>query len=78
MVKAEIKGKEVSYDQGEFACDDPAVLSLTIMLSEQFDQLEVDYHPMPDLQRMEWICSKIKGSIIFADQPDQYDQEVEY
>lgn len=78
MVKAVINNKLISLDHGVWICQDLDLLQAVKNISKQFDQEIHDYHPQPELQRMEWICEKTKGSILHVGEPDPIDPDVEY
>lgn len=78
MVKAKIKGKNVSFDQGVFNCSDPELLQLLELLSEEYDQTFHAYQPDPDFSRMTFITERLAGEITFADHPQQLDPKAEY
>lgn len=70
MIKAKIKNTEVRLlRDGSFRCKDPHLLELVRMLSQEY-RSGSDYHPDPQLGKMQWIAEQLGGTITHADPID--------
>lgn len=78
MIKAIILGKIVSLNNGVWSCNSEKVLEKMKNMEAEYQFIDRSYHPQPELQKMEWICEKMKGFILYVEEPPEIDPDAEY
>ena len=68
----------MSLDNGVWSCESRETLQSVKNMEDEFRLIDHDYHPQPELQKMEWVCEKMKGSILYVEEPPEIDLDAEY